>query len=134
MTISETDVQMIEENSKNIDMHDIGLFWHLTIKTIDDLKIIGNENLTLEMYIMQLTHLKNIDIKKYTPPPRRHNNSTGSAGIFWSARAGARSLPKGQQGRACEGGQAVKRVMRKRGVLVNLHVNLYFRNHDRVFF
>ncbi len=66
MTISETDVQMIEENSKNIDMHDIGLFWHLTIKTIDDLKIIGNENLTLEMYIMQLTHLKNIDIKKET--------------------------------------------------------------------
>jgi DNA polymerase-3 subunit gamma/tau len=55
---------MVDEYSKNIDMQDIGLFWQLTIKTIDDLKIIGNENLTLEMYIMQLVHLKNIETKK----------------------------------------------------------------------
>jgi len=47
-------------------MQDIGIFWQLTIKTIDDLKIVGNENLTLEMYIMQLVHIKNIDEKKYT--------------------------------------------------------------------
>ena len=47
-------------------MQDIGLFWQLTIKTIDDLRIVGNENLTLEMYIMQLTHLKNLENKKET--------------------------------------------------------------------
>ena len=50
--------------NKNIDMQDIGLFWQLTIKTIDDLRIVGNENLTLEMYIMQLVHLKNIETKR----------------------------------------------------------------------
>ncbi len=64
MTISEAEVKMVEEYSKNIDMQDIGLFWQLTIKTIDDLRIIGNENLTLEMYIMQLVHLKNIETRK----------------------------------------------------------------------
>jgi DNA polymerase-3 subunit gamma/tau len=64
MSISEAEVQMVEQYSKNIDMQDIGLFWQLTIKTIDDLRIVGNENLTLEMYIMQLVHLKNIDLKK----------------------------------------------------------------------
>ena len=64
MMISEAEVKMVDEYSKNIDMQDIGLFWQLTIKTIDDLKIIGNENLTLEMYIMQLVHLKNIETKK----------------------------------------------------------------------
>ncbi len=64
MTISEAEVKMVEEYSKNIDMQDIGLFWQLTIKTIDDLRIIGNENLTLEMYIMQLIHLKNIGATK----------------------------------------------------------------------
>ena len=64
MSISESEVQMVDEYSKNIDMQDIGLFWQLTIKTIDDLRIVGNENLTLEMYIMQLVHLKNIDEKK----------------------------------------------------------------------
>ncbi len=64
MAISEAEVQMVDEYSKNIDMQDIGLFWQLTIKTIDDLRIVGNENLTLEMYIMQLVHLKNIETKK----------------------------------------------------------------------
>ena len=61
MSISESETLLIEEYSKNIDMQDIGLFWHLTIKTIDDLRIIGNENLTLEMYVIQLVHLKNVD-------------------------------------------------------------------------
>jgi DNA polymerase-3 subunit gamma/tau len=64
ISISEAEVQMVDQYSKNIDMQDISLFWQLTIKTIDDLRIIGNENLMLEMYIMQLTHLKNIDDKK----------------------------------------------------------------------
>ena len=61
MSISETEFQMIDQYSKNVDMKDIGLFWQLTIKTIDDLKIVSNENLSLEMFIMQLLHLKNID-------------------------------------------------------------------------
>ena len=64
MSVSEAEVEMVDQYSKNIDMQDIGLFWQLTIKTIDDLKIVGNENLTLEMYIMQLVHLKDIDEKK----------------------------------------------------------------------
>jgi len=64
MSISESEVQMVDKYSRNIDMQDIGLFWQLTIKTIDDLKIVGNENLTLEMFIMQLIYLKNIDENK----------------------------------------------------------------------
>jgi DNA polymerase-3 subunit gamma/tau len=64
MSVSEAEVQMIDQYSKNIDMQDIGLFWQLTIKTIDDLRIVGNENLTLEMYIMQLIHLKSIGTNK----------------------------------------------------------------------
>ena len=64
MTISENETELVDAYSKNIDMQDIGLFWQLTIKTIDDLKIVGNENIALEMYIMQLVHLKNIDIQK----------------------------------------------------------------------
>ena len=76
MTISEGEVQMVDEYSKNIDMQDIGLFWQLTIKTLDDLRIVGNENLTLEMYIMQLVHLKNIDNKKEISNNNIENNSS----------------------------------------------------------
>ncbi len=63
LSISESETQMINEFSKNIDMEDIGLFWQLTIKTISDLRVVGNENLALEMYIMQMVHLKNLDEK-----------------------------------------------------------------------
>ena len=74
ISVSEAEVQMVDQYSKNIDMQDISLFWQLTIKTIDDLKIIGNENLILEMYIMQLTHLKKIDDRKVALPSDNTSN------------------------------------------------------------
>tara|TARA_B100001996_G_scaffold233167_1_gene179982 strand:- start:4426 stop:6114 length:1689 start_codon:yes stop_codon:yes gene_type:complete len=61
LMISESEIQLIDEYTKSLDMQDIGLFWQLTIKTMDDLKLVANENLTLEMYVMQLIHLKNIE-------------------------------------------------------------------------
>ena len=53
-------------------MQDIGLFWQLTIKTIDDLRIIGDENLALEMYIIQLSHLKGLMKIKSKINQQRH--------------------------------------------------------------
>ena len=38
MMISETEVHLIDSYSKSLDMQDLGLFWQLTIKTLDDLK------------------------------------------------------------------------------------------------
>ena len=73
MTVSENEITLIDQYSKNIDMQDIGLFWQLTIKTMDDLRIVGNENLTLEMFIMQLAHLKNIGDKKEIPSDNFEN-------------------------------------------------------------
>ena len=64
LSISETEVEMVDKYSKNIDIQDISLFWQLTIKTIDDLRIVSNENLTLEMYIIQLVHLKGLGMEK----------------------------------------------------------------------
>ena len=58
--ISESEIQLIEEHAENLNMQDLGLFWQLTIKTMEDLKVVANENLTLEMYVMQLIHLKDI--------------------------------------------------------------------------
>ena len=46
LMISESETQLINEYSKNLDSQDLGLFWQLTIKTMDDLRIVGNENLT----------------------------------------------------------------------------------------
>ncbi len=58
--LPEEEINLINEISEGINVSDIGLFWQLTIKTIEDLKIINDEEVTLEMYVMQLLHLKGI--------------------------------------------------------------------------
>ncbi len=77
--ISESEIQLIEEHTKNLNMQDLGLFWQLTIKTMDDLKVVGNESLALEMYIMQLIHLK--DIGKFQEKEEETQNNV-DAKIF----------------------------------------------------
>ena len=61
LMISESELQLIDNYSKNLDSQDLGIFWQLTIKTMDDLRIVGNESLALEMYVIQLMHLKSIN-------------------------------------------------------------------------
>jgi|TARA_B100002052_G_scaffold251646_1_gene239845 DNA polymerase-3 subunit gamma/tau len=59
--ISEGELKLIEEKSSNLNMQDLALFWQLTLKTIDDLKTVTNENIALEMFLMQLVHIKSLD-------------------------------------------------------------------------
>ena len=66
LMISESELQLIDSYSKNLDSQDLGIFWQLTIKTMDDLRIVGNESIALEMYVMQLMHLKNINQNEET--------------------------------------------------------------------
>ncbi len=59
--ISEGEIELIDKNCKDLKMEDLGLLWQLTIKTIEDLKLISNENIALEMYVTQLIHVKSIE-------------------------------------------------------------------------
>ena len=77
MSISEAEIKMIEQFSDNIKMVDLGLFWQLTIKTIDDLRIVGDENLILEMFIIQLIHLQNIEEEEIKSETIDTSNNTG---------------------------------------------------------
>ncbi len=61
MLLSESELKLIENGSQNLNMQDLGLFWQLTLKTIEDLKILSNESIALEMFLMQLMHAKNIE-------------------------------------------------------------------------
>ena len=74
MTVSEEETKLVDQLAKNIEMQDLGLFWQLTLKTINDLNILGNENLALEMFIMQLTHLKKIGHDKNLVKDEKGNN------------------------------------------------------------
>ncbi len=59
--ISKGELDLIQKSSENLSIQDIGLFWQLTLKTIEDLKIVPNENIALEMFILQLIHIKELD-------------------------------------------------------------------------
>ena len=50
MFVSEAELELIDSGSQNLKMQDLGLFWQLTLKTIEDLKIVSNENIALEMF------------------------------------------------------------------------------------
>ena len=72
--ISETELQLIEQNSSKLSIQDLGLFWQLTLKTIEDLKIVSSEIIALEMFVIQLIHIKNIAqenerSEELNPPP-----------------------------------------------------------------
>ena len=82
MSVSESEVEMIDKYSKNMDMQDIGLFWQLTVKTIEDLRVIGNENLTLEMYLIQMIHLKNIGSKHEISNLESTNNQLSNESLI----------------------------------------------------
>ena len=72
--ISETEIKLIDQYSKGLNMIDLGLFWQLTLKTIEDLKISGNENIVLEMYLMQMVHLKKIGKEDSVIEEKQDNN------------------------------------------------------------
>jgi|TARA_B110000211_G_scaffold209882_1_gene247535 DNA polymerase-3 subunit gamma/tau len=76
LMISDSELQLIDVYSKNLNSQDLGIFWQLTIKTIDDLKIVGNENLALEMYVMQMMHLKSIDQREEISNESHTNSDT----------------------------------------------------------
>ena len=58
--IPESEIKLLSEIASGVSIEDLGLIWQYTIKTLDDLRIISDENTTLEMYVMQITHLKDI--------------------------------------------------------------------------
>jgi len=76
LMISESEIEMINQYAKNVDNQDLGIFWQVTIKTMEDIRIVGNENLALEMYVMQLMHVKSIGQEDFTSSINQENIST----------------------------------------------------------
>ncbi len=73
--LPEEEVNSINKISDGISIEDLGLFWQFTIKTIDDLRIVNDEEITLEMYVMQLLHLKEIKHPTTEEPSEKINNT-----------------------------------------------------------
>ncbi len=65
-SLNDKEFDEIKEISKIVDSKSIILFWQFTIKTLNELDIVSNQNLSIEMFLIRLIHLKDIsDQKKY---------------------------------------------------------------------
>jgi len=61
-SLNEEEFNRISDISKKLNSKDLILFWNLTIKAIDELDIVSNQNLSVEMFLIRLMYLK--DFKK----------------------------------------------------------------------
>lgn len=63
-SLTETEIKLINESIKNIQIEDLNLFWHLTIKAIENLNFSNNEKINLEMYIIEMTHVRGLSAEQ----------------------------------------------------------------------
>ena len=58
LSISEAEIENIESISKGVEKSSLIIFWQFILKAMDELSIVNNLNLSLEMLIIRLIHLK----------------------------------------------------------------------------
>ena len=56
-SLNDDEFDQIKEISSKIDNDILILFWQFTIKTLDELDIVSNQNLSIEMFLIRLIHL-----------------------------------------------------------------------------
>ena len=56
-SLNDEEFSKIKEISNNVNNEVLILFWQFTIKTLEELDIISNQNLSIEMYLMRLMYL-----------------------------------------------------------------------------
>ena len=59
-SLNDEEFQAIKEISNNINSETFILFWQFTINTLNELDIVSNQNLSIEMFLIRLIHLKRI--------------------------------------------------------------------------
>ncbi|MDA7573507.1 DNA polymerase III subunit gamma/tau [Candidatus Pelagibacter sp.] len=59
-SLNDEEFNKIKELSSKIDNKTLILFWQFTIKTLEELDIVSNQNLSIEMFLIRLIHLKSI--------------------------------------------------------------------------
>ena len=57
-SLNDEDYTKIKEIAKEIDNHVLILFWQFTVRTLQELEIVTNQNLSIEMFLMRLMYLE----------------------------------------------------------------------------
>ncbi len=62
-SLNDNEFEKIKNSSKKIDKRILILFWQFTIKTLEELDIISNQNLSIEMFLIRLIYLNSLESK-----------------------------------------------------------------------
>jgi len=62
-SLNDDEFSKIKEISNNLEDQILILFWQFTIKTLGELDIVSNQNLSIEMFLIRLMHLKSLEFK-----------------------------------------------------------------------
>jgi len=59
-SLSDNQTNEIEQLSNQVDIETLIMFWQFGIKSLEELNIVSNQNLSIEMFLIKLIHLKEI--------------------------------------------------------------------------
>ncbi len=63
--LNSDEFEAIKEISMNLNSETLILFWQFTINTLGELDIVADQNISVEMFLIRLLHIKSIKIKDY---------------------------------------------------------------------
>ena len=59
-SLSDNEIKAIEQLSSQIDVETLIMYWQFTLKSLEELNIVANQNLSIEMFLIRLIYLKKI--------------------------------------------------------------------------
>ena len=62
-SLNDDEFTKIKEISNGLESQTLILFWQFTIKTLEELDIVSNQNLSIEMFLTRLIHLSSLNLK-----------------------------------------------------------------------
>ena len=65
-SLNDEEFSRIKKISDSISNHVLILFWQFTIKTLQELDIVSNQNLSIEMFLIRLIYLNSVNYKNET--------------------------------------------------------------------
>ena len=74
-TLNDEEYNEIKKISENVDKKSLILFWQFTIKTLGELDIVSNQNVSIEMFLLRLIYLQDLKEEKSINEPAKPQKS-----------------------------------------------------------
>ena len=83
-SLNDEEFLKIKDIAEKIDNKTLILFWQFAIKTLDELEIVSNQNLSIEMFLIRLMHIENKLVEEGSKQEKNHKNETNQKNIEMS--------------------------------------------------